>query len=218
MKAHLIGGGLASLAAAASLIRDGGLLGTNIAIYEAGKTFGGAMSVSGAPSSGYVLPTGRLFEKEYRCAFELFSFIPAVSDPQISIRDEIFAFNERYGYYDKVRIIDREDNILKSGHFGLSIQDRLNLVKLLMTPELMLSGRQIKEFFSDNFFQTEFWILWTTLMGSLPQHSAMEMRRFMCRFLHILPELSTMSTILRTRYNQERCDREADRQLAPATS
>jgi oleate hydratase len=40
-------------------------------------------------------------------------------------------------------------------------------------------------------------------MNSLPQHSAMEMRRFMLRFLHVLPDLSRMTSILRTRYNQQ---------------
>ena len=34
MKAHLVGGGISSLAAAAFLIKDGGLLGNNIHIYE----------------------------------------------------------------------------------------------------------------------------------------------------------------------------------------
>ena len=64
MKAHLVGSGLASLAAAAYLIKDGGFLGTNISIYEAGSQLGGAMGKLGGPSTGYILPTGRVFEKD----------------------------------------------------------------------------------------------------------------------------------------------------------
>lgn len=202
MKAHLVGGGIASLAAAAALIREANVLGTNICVYETGSSLGGAMAMSGGPESGYVLPTGRVFEKEYRCAFELFSQVPSASDPGISILDEITEFNRRFGYDDKVRIIDGDGNAVRSDHFGLSRADRLAMIRLILTPEPRLSGRRIDEFFDEDFFKTEFWTLWTTLLNSLPQHSALEMRRFMCRFLHILPELSTMRTILRTRFNQ----------------
>jgi oleate hydratase len=202
MKAHLVGGGLASFAAAAYLIRDGRFLANNIYIYEASEGLGGCLRMAGGPATGYILPTGRIFEKEYPCALDLFSLVPSASDPEKSIKDEIFEFNERYGYYDKAHIIDCNGDIIKGRHFGLSVRDRLDFIKLALTPEGMLDDKRIEEFFSDEFFQTEFWYLWTTLMFSLPQHGAMEMRRFMHRFLHLLPDFSEMTKIYRTRYNQ----------------
>jgi oleate hydratase len=202
LKAHIVGGGLASLSAAAYLIRDGGLLANNIFVYEASEHLGGAMGMAGEPPTGYVLPTGRVFERNFRCALDLFSLVPSVSDPEISIKEEILAFNARYGFYDKAHIIDRDQNVIRDSHFGLSIRDRLDLIKLALTPERMLEDRRIDEFFAAHFFHTEFWFLWMALMGSLPQHSAMEMRRFLHRFLHLLPSLSTMTEIYRTRYNQ----------------
>jgi oleate hydratase len=39
-------------------------------------------------------------------------------------------------------------------------------------------------------------------MGPLPQYSAMEMRRYMNRFLPLLPDLSDMAHVLRTRLDQ----------------
>lgn len=202
MKAHLVGGGLASLAAAVSLIREAGVLGPNITIYEAAPRLGGAMALSGSAETGYVLPTGRVFEREYRCAFELFSAIPAASDPTISIRDEIVAFNDRHGWIDRARILDREGRILRDRRFGLTRRHRLCLLGVMLTPEPRLEGRRIDELFDADFFETEFWLLWVSLLNALPQHSALEMRRFLRRFLHILPELSTMATVLRTRTNQ----------------
>lgn len=202
MKAHIVGGGLASLAAAAYLIKDGKFLANNIRVYEASDMLGGAMGMAGGPSTGYILPTGRVFEKEYRCTLDLFSFVPSASDPEKSIRDEVIAFNDRYGYHDKAHIVGRGREIVRSAHYGLSMRNRLELVRLALTPEAMLEGRRIKEYFSEDFFQTEFWFLWAPLMGSLPQHSAIEMRRFINRFLHMLPDLSTMTKIYRTRYNQ----------------
>ena len=66
----------------------------------------------------------------------------------------------------------------------------------------MLDGRRIEEFFSPRFFSTEFWLLWSTIMGSLPQHSAIEFRRYMNRFLYLFPDLSDMAHIWRTPFNQ----------------
>ena len=202
MKAHIVGGGLASLAAATYLVRDGELLANNIFVYEMGPRCGGAMGMAGDPCTGYILPTGRIFEKGYRCTFDLFSFVPSASDPTKSIKEEILSFNERYGFIDKAHIIDRDRKIIRSKHFGLTIRDRIDLIKLAATPEMLLDNRRIEEYFAEDFFNTEFWFLWSALMGPLRQHSVMEMRRYLHRFLHIFPSLSTMTEIYRTKYNQ----------------
>jgi len=202
VRAHIVGSGLAALAAAAHLIRDGGLRASSILVYEAGDGLGGAMGIAGGPSIGYVLPTARIFELEYRCTFELLSRVPSASDPEKSIKDEILAFNAQYGFRDRAHVIDRDGKIIRNRHYGVSLRDRLTLVRLALTPEASLEDRRIDEYFSEDFFRTEFWMLWAPIMGSLPQHSAMEMRRYIWRFMHMLPELSSMSKILRTPYNQ----------------
>ena len=86
--------------------------------------------------------------------------------------------------------------------YGLSWRDGLALARLSLTPEAMLDGRRIEEFFSREFFETEFWLLWSTIMGSLPQHSVIEFRRYMNRFVYLFPDLSTMAHVLRTQFNQ----------------
>jgi oleate hydratase len=203
MKAHVVGGGLAGLAAAAHLLIDGGVPPGNTTVYEAEDELGGAMRASGGPATGYVLPTGRIFEREFRCAFELFSLVPSRSDPSRSVRDDILAFNAEHPFDARARLIGRDGIVPTQPHFGLSVRDRLDLLRLTLTPEWMLEGRRIEEFFRDGFFRTEFWILWTTMMNALPQHSAVEMRRFLRRFLHLLPDLSTMRAVMRTPYDQK---------------
>ena len=42
-KAYLVGGGIGSMAAAAFMIRDGGLPGANITIFEAAPIMGGSL-------------------------------------------------------------------------------------------------------------------------------------------------------------------------------
>ena len=46
-KAHLVGSGIANLAAAAYLIKDGGFSGANITIYEEETLPGGALDAAG---------------------------------------------------------------------------------------------------------------------------------------------------------------------------
>ena len=86
--------------------------------------------------------------------------------------------------------------------FGLNLLDGLALARLSLTPEARLDGRRIEEFFSSKFFETEFWLLWSTTMGSLPQHSLIEFRRYMNRFVYVFPDLSTMAHVLRSPVNQ----------------
>jgi oleate hydratase len=203
MKAHIVGGGFGGLAAAAYLIRNAEVPGQDITIYEADERMGGSFSLGGSAESGYILPCGSIFDSEFRCTFDLLATIPSASDPAIFVKDEFFTFNARYTFHDRAHIIDRNGHVVPHGpHFGLSVRDGFDLVRLALTPEAMLDGRQIKEFFSPSFFSTEFWWLWSTLMGSLPQHSAMELRRYINRALLLFPDLSDMTNILRTPMNQ----------------
>ncbi len=58
-KAYLVGGGIASLSAAAFMIRDGHMKGANITILEESKTFGGSMDGAGNADDGYIIRGGR---------------------------------------------------------------------------------------------------------------------------------------------------------------
>ncbi len=201
MKAHIVGGGFAGLAAAAFLIQHAGMSGDDIAIYEAEGELGGGFFLDGGAASGYSLP-GSVFDKEFRCAFALLATIPTAVDPNISVKDQFFKFNHDHPFIDKTHIIDRDLRVVREPRFGLSLADGLALERVSLTPEAMLEGRRIDEFFSPRFFRTEFWLLWSTIMGSLPQHSAVEFRRYMNRFIYLFADLSTMSGVLRSPFNQ----------------
>lgn len=55
-QAYLIGGGIGSLAGAAFLIRDGGMQGSNITIFESLPVLGGSLDAGEIPSK--VIPCG----------------------------------------------------------------------------------------------------------------------------------------------------------------
>jgi len=201
MKAHIIGGGFGGLAAAFFLIRNAEMPGEDITIYEASGQMGGGLFLTGSPATGYNMP-GSVFDREFRCTFDLLRSIPSAGNPSVSVTDAFFAFNKQYPFNDRAHILDRNGNIVHGPRYGLSLRDAFALARLSLTSEAMLDGRRIDEFFSPSFFATEFWLLWSTIMGSLPQHSATEFRRYMNRFLYLFPDLSTMRGVLRTPENQ----------------
>src|SRR6516162_9507402 len=95
MKAHIVGGGFGGLAAAAYLIRNAGVSGQDITIYEADERMGGGFFLGGNAQNGYNLP-GSVFDAEFRCTFDLLNAVPSVSNPAISVKEEFFTFNTRH--------------------------------------------------------------------------------------------------------------------------
>jgi oleate hydratase len=80
-RVYLVGGGIASMAAAAILIRDGDVQGHRITIFEESAVIGGSLDGSGSPETGYVLRGGRMLEGKYLCTFDLFASIPTLDRP-----------------------------------------------------------------------------------------------------------------------------------------
>ncbi|CAG1023023.1 partial Oleate hydratase, partial [Methylococcales bacterium] len=70
-QAYFVGSGIASLAGAAFLIRDGHVPGESIHIFEELKITGGSLDGSGSADTGYVIRGGRMREEHYICTYGL---------------------------------------------------------------------------------------------------------------------------------------------------
>src|SRR3984885_12390699 len=90
---YLVGGGIASLAAAAFLIRDGDIRGRDITILEESAKIGGSLDATGTPADGYIMRGGRMIESKYLCTYDLFSSIPTLDESQ-TVTQEIIQWNE----------------------------------------------------------------------------------------------------------------------------
>ena len=201
-KAYIVGGGIAGLATAAYLIRDGRLAGTNIYIFEEGAQTGGSLDAHGAPECGYVMRGGRMFDEEaYTCTFDLMSFIPSLTDPQKTLKQEFFEFNETFRSHARSRLVSNGQKVDVSSH-GFSARDRLDLIELMIQPENTLGTQRIDEYFQPSFFETNFWFMWCTTFAFQPWHSAVEFKRYMLRFIQEFPRIETLAGVRRTPYNQ----------------
>jgi oleate hydratase len=201
-KAYLVGGGIASLAAAAYLIRDGGLAGENIEIFEESAIPGGSMDGAGSPEAGYVIRGGRMFTYEaYTCTLDLLSFVPTLTNPELSVRDEIIEFNRWSVSHSRARLV-AGGRKLDASELGLSVKDRLDLIEIMASPEASLGAKRIESMFEPSFFKTNFWYMWCTTFAFQPWHSAAELRRYLHRFIQELPRIDTLGGVRRTPLNQ----------------
>lgn len=200
-QAYIVGGGIAGLAAAVLLVRDGGLAGQCIHILEQSDRVGGSLDGAGDPESGYVIRGGRMFEQHFGCTFDLFSTIPSLSDPETSVSEEIHAFTRQVVTSSKSRlVIDRES--VEAPPLNLSVRDKWDLARLALRPESTIGSPTIEDYFSPGFFDTNFWCMWCTMFAFQPWHSLIEFRRYMRRFMHLMPGINRLEGIYRTPLNQ----------------
>ena len=200
-KVYLIGSGIASLASAVYLIKDAGVIAENITIFEQNSITGGALDGSGSATDGYVIRGGRMHEKQYQCYWDLLSNIPSYDDPTITVTDETMEFNERFISHAQARLV-KDGKKVDLSSFGIPKMEQIKLMELLFTPEYFLDNKRIEDWFGDEFFKSNFWMIFTSMFAFQKWSSVEEMRRYMKRFMHLMPELKHIGGILRTKYNQ----------------
>ena len=198
-KVYLVGGGIASLAAAAFLIRDGDILGHNITILEESGKIGGSLNAPGNPTDGYIMPGGRMLESKYVCTYDLFSSIPTL-DGSKSVTQEIFELNGLMKTSSKSRLV-RGGQGINAPKFGLSEKHILTIERLGLQPETILGRSSISDHFEPSFFKTDFWSMWCTTFAFQPWHSAAEFKRHLMRFVHMISGFNTLNGVMRTVYN-----------------
>ncbi|MDC7124873.1 MAG: oleate hydratase [Spirochaetales bacterium] len=201
-KAYLLGGGIGSLASAAFLIRDAHMPGKNIHIIEQLDRLGGSMDGQGSAEKGYTARGGREIEAHFECFCDLFSFIPSLSDPNVSVLDEFRQLNIEEPIESHCRLVEKQGQPVDFSSFGLTTANSMELAKLHMLTEEALGATTIEEFFTEEFFETNFWFFWVTMFAFEPWHSVVEVKRYMERFMHLIGGMNRLKGILHTDFNQ----------------
>jgi oleate hydratase len=202
-KAWLVGAGIGGLAAAAFMIRDGGMRGSNITILEALALPGGSLDGGGDAERGYTLRGGRMLTTDnYECTWDLFRSIPSLENAGQSVHDETVAFNLKNPPHSQARLVDRNRFRVNVKTMGFTLTDRLELLKLAEASEETLGASAITDWLSPGFFETKFWYMWATTFAFQPWHSAVEFKRYLHRFMMEFSRIETLAGVKRTVYNQ----------------
>lgn len=198
--AWIAGAGIAGLATAAYLIRNG-WAGRQIQLLEQEPVPGGSLDGAGDPERGYRLRGGRMLEPHFGCTWDLFDEVPDGLDPGLSVTAAIHAFSRAVPTSSRCRLVaDRER--VEAPDLELGMRERRDLLRLLARSETSLGRMTIEAFFGSRFLATNFWLMWCSMFAFQPWHSVVEFRRYMRRFMHLLPGFNRLEGIMRTPLNQ----------------
>ena len=201
--AYLVGAGLASLAAACFLIRDGQMKGEHIHILEELDISGGACDGINDPQKGFIIRGGREMENHFECLWDLFRSIPSIETENVSVLDEFYWLNKKDPNYSLMRVTEnRGEDAHTDNKFTLSDKASMEMVKLFFTKDEDLYDKKIEDVFSEDFFKSNFWLYWRTMFAFEEWHSALEMKLYIQRFIHHIGGLPDLSALKFTKYNQ----------------
>lgn len=200
--AHIVGGGLAGLATAIFLVRDAQVPGSQIHIYEELPIPGGSLDGDNRPNVGFVIRGGREMENHFETMWDMYRSIPSLEIEGASYLDEFYWLDQDDPNSSNTRLIyKRGQRVPTDGKYELD-DKAMELVKLVMTPESKLGRQTLEDFFTPDFFESNFWSYWATMFAFEKWHSAVEMRRYAMRFIHHIDGLPDFTALKFNKYNQ----------------
>lgn len=201
--AWFVGSGLASLAGAAFMIRDGRMAGNNITVLERLKLPGGALDGIKEPEKGFVIRGGREMEDHFECLWDLFRSVPSIEVEDASVLDEFYWLNKDDPNYSLQRVTERQgEDAHTDFKFNLNSKAQKDIMKVFLTPRSELENKRINEVFGKEFLASNFWLYWRTMFAFEEWHSALEIKLYLHRFIHHIKGLPDLSTLKFTKYNQ----------------
>ncbi|GCE88735.1 hypothetical protein MSKU15_0336 [Komagataeibacter diospyri] len=202
--AWIVGGGLGGMAAAAFLIRDAGMTPSRITILEASDANGGALDGAGDAETGWLIRGGREMEEQFQCLWDLYRSIPSLEVPGASVLDEFYRLNRVDPSSSPVRAMcGRGQPLPERNSLKLTGKARREIISLVLTDEEKLDGRTISDVLSADFMKSNFWLFWRSMFAFETWHSAIEMKRYLARFVHQILGLKDLHTLKFTRFNQQ---------------
>ena len=201
--AYLVGAGLASLAAACFLVRDGQMKGERIHILEELPLPGGACDGICDPTKGFIIRGGREMENHFECLWDLFRSIPSLETPDVSVLDEYYWLNKADPNYSLMRVTERRGQDAHTDkQFAMSDKACMELMQLFFTKDEDLYDKKISDVLGEEFFKSNFWLYWRSMFAFEDWHSALEMKLYVQRFIHHIGGLPDLSALKFTKYNQ----------------
>ena len=201
--AYIIGTGLAGLTAAFYLVRDGQMKGEHIHLLEKLELAGGSCDGRKDITKGFFMRGGREMDNHFEVMWDTFRDVPSIETPNVSVLDEYYWLNKHDPNYSLCRAsMDRGKDAHTDKKFALDKESALALSKLFLTPEKDLEDKKISDVLPDSFWETNFWLYWQTMFAFQRWSSALEMKRYLCRYVHHIDGLPDFSALRFTKYNQ----------------
>ena len=201
--AYIIGTGLAGLTAAFYLVRDGQMPGNHIHLLEKLELAGGSCDGYKDVHKGFYMRGGREMDNHFEIMWDVFRDVPSIETPSVSVLDEYYWLNKHDPNYSLCRAtVNKGEDAHTDKLFKLDKDSAMALSQLFITPEVNLEDKKISDVLPESFWETNFWLYWQTMFAFQKWSSALEMKRYLCRYVHHIDGLPDFSALRFTKYNQ----------------
>lgn len=201
--AYIIGTGLAGLTAAFYLVRDGQMPGNHIHLSEKLELAGGSCDGYKDVHKGFYMRGGREMDNHFEIMWDVFRDVPSIETPNVSVLDEYYWLNKHDPNYSLCRAtVNKGEDAHTDKLFKLDKDSAMALSQLFITPEADLEEKKISDVLPKSFWETNFWLYWQTMFAFQKWSSALEMKRYLCRYVHHIDGLPDFSALRFTKYNQ----------------
>lgn len=201
--AYIIGTGLAGLTAAFYLVRDGQMPGNHIHLLEKLELAGGSCDGYKDVHKGFYMRGGREMDNHFEIMWDVFRDVPSIETPNVSVLDEYYWLNKHDPNYSLCRAtVNKGEDAHTDKLFKLDKDSAMALSQLFITPEADLEEKKIADVLPESFWETNFWLYWQTMFAFQKWSSALEMKRYLCRYVHHIDGLPDFSALRFTKYNQ----------------
>lgn len=201
--AYIIGTGLAGLTAAFYLVRDGQMPGNHIHLLEKLELAGGSCDGYKDVHKGFYMRGGREMDNHFEIMWDVFRDVPSIETPNVSVLDEYYWLNKHDPNYSLCRAtVNKGEDAHTDKLFKLDKDSAMALSQLFITPEADLEEKKISDVLPKSFWETNFWLYWQTMFAFQKWSSALEMKRYLCRYVHHIDGLPNFSALRFTKYNQ----------------
>ena len=201
--AYIIGTGLAGLTAAFYLVRDGQMPGNHIHLLEKLELAGGSCDGYKDVHKGFYMRGGREMDNHFEIMWDVFRDVPSIETPNVSVLDEYYWLNKHDPNYSLCRAtVNKGEDAHTDKLFKLDKDSAMALSQLFITPEADLEDKKISDVLPESFWETNFWLYWHTMFAFQKWSSALEMKRYLCRYVHHIDGLPDFSALRFTKYNQ----------------
>lgn len=201
--AYIIGTGLAGLTAAFYLVRDGQMPGNHIHLLEKLELAGGSCDGYKDVHKGFYMRGGREMDNHFEIMWDVFRDVPSIETPNVSVLDEYYWLNKHDPNYSLcLATVNKGEDAHTDKLFKLDKDSAMALSQLFITPEANLEDKKISDVLPESFWETNFWLYWQTMFAFQKWSSALEMKRYLCRYVHHIDGLPDFSALRFTKYNQ----------------
>ena len=142
-------------------------------------------------------------EAHFESLWDLFRSVPSLETEGISVLDEMYYLHKADPSSNPNRATEnRGERIPHQQDLTLTPAAVKDLIDLALRREEDLQDTRIDEVMGNEFFESNFWLYWATMFAFEPWASAMEMRRYILRFVHHIATLADLTSLRFTKYNQ----------------